>query len=301
MNRFTARTNTVTATLLIGLLAGCGADDAASGPVASSNKDDAGADVGVDAGSVADAPATKDAATPEDAGPPDTGTPDTGTPDTGTPDTGTPDTGGCTPVAEVCNGLDDDCDTVPDNGLDCGTCPDAFNMALIVRPDRTAFCVDRYESSRQDATSTTAGVDGSLAVSQLGVLPWGNVGLTDARNACTAAGKRLCTGDEWFEGCGGITDQAYPYDPATYNADACNGLDAGMGLPGATGSRLLCESTDGTFDQSGNLAEWVEGGFVRGGSYGASQTQLRCDDPGIEPDLVAPGDVVGFRCCADSL
>jgi len=55
----------------------------------------------------------------------DTGT-DTGT-DTISPDTSLVD--GCTPVGETCNGVDDDCDTVVDNGFDlmtdrnnCGSC-----------------------------------------------------------------------------------------------------------------------------------------------------------------------------------
>jgi hypothetical protein len=231
----------------------------------------------------------------------DTGRIDTGGNDTGTTDTGGTDTGACTPTLEVCNGLDEDCDGVPDNGVDCGTCPDPFGMTLIVRPDVEPYCIDLYESSRPDASASSAGADSSRAVSRSGALPWGNIGLNDARTACNNAGKRLCTVAEWAQGCGGIEGQIYPYSADAYDPDACNGLDAGSGLVGATGSRILCESPDGTLDQSGNLAEWVEGGFVRGGSYGSDQTRLRCDDGGLEPDLSAPGDVVGFRCCANTV
>ena len=68
-----------------------------------------------------------DAATP-DGGPGDGGPPDAGPADAGPADAGPAD-GGCTPTTELCNGLDDDCDTMVDEDFDltsdtenCGTC-----------------------------------------------------------------------------------------------------------------------------------------------------------------------------------
>ena len=236
---------------------------------------------------------------------PVTDTPVTDTPVTDTPVTDTPvtDTGPCVPAAETCNGLDDDCDNVPDNGLDCGSCPDGFGpMVLIVREGGTAFCIDQYEASRVDATIDSVGTSPNfVAHSTLGVLPWSNPDLLGARLACEdGSGKRLCTVAEWNTACAGAQTFIYPYSADTYNGTACNGIDAGEGRAAATGARLLCESPDGVFDLSGNLAEWVEGGTAHGGSFGSDENALRCDQPGAEPDLSAPGPTVGYRCCADA-
>jgi len=58
---------------------------------------------------------------PTDTGPRDTGPGDTGPRDTGPGDTGPADTGVvCTPATETCNGRDDDCDGLVDEGA-CGT------------------------------------------------------------------------------------------------------------------------------------------------------------------------------------
>lgn len=237
----------------------------------------------------------------------DTGGTDTGGTDTGGTDTGGSDAGGdgatCTPALEICNGRDEDCDNVADNGVNCGTCPTGFGtMALVVRDGGAAFCIDVYEASREDATIDSVGTSANIvAHSNGGVLPWSNLGLIGARTACQGAGKRLCSDTEWQNACGGINQLIFPYSADTYNATACNGLDAGEGRAGPAGARLLCEGTDGALDMSGNLSEWIEGGKAHGGSFNSAEVQLRCDQPGTEPDLSAPGPSVGFRCCADAV
>ena len=56
------------------------------------------------------------------------------------------------------------------------------------------FCIDAYEASR----------DGNgLAQSVAGATPWTNITWTDARTACEAVGKRLCTIREWIDACRG--------------------------------------------------------------------------------------------------
>ena len=52
---------------------------------------------------------------------------------------------------------------------------------------------------------------------------------------------------------------------------------------------------------SGNVEEWVEGGFTRGGSFEDDDFNLRCIGAGESPSIDIPGDSVGFRCCASSL
>ena len=225
--------------------------------------------------------------------------------DTTTTTDTTTDTGPCVPQSETCNGLDEDCDDVPDNGLDCGSCPTGFgDMVLIVREGGVAFCIDKYEASREDATIDSVGTSPNfIAHSQLGVLPWSNPDMLGARTACEtgAGGKRLCTVAEWQTACAGAQSFIYPYSADTYNGTACNGADAGEGRAAATGAWLLCESPEGVFDLSGNLSEWVEGGTAMGGSFGADENVLRCDQLGQEPDLNSPGPTVGYRCCADAI
>jgi formylglycine-generating enzyme required for sulfatase activity len=173
-------------------------------------------------------------------------------------------------------------------------------MVFILRPDGS-FCVDVYEAARPDATISSPGVDDTMAVSARGVIPWAGIGLNAARAACTNAGKRLCTISEWEEACGGPSRNFYPYNAAEYDPDLCNGTDAGTGVAGATGARSLCVSPEGLLDMSGNVEEWVEGGFTRGGSFEDDDFNLRCIGAGESPSIDIPGDSVGFRCCASVL
>ncbi|MEL6178214.1 MAG: putative metal-binding motif-containing protein, partial [Myxococcota bacterium] len=154
---------------------------------------------------------------------------------------------------ETCNGLDDNCDGVVDNApgdmLPSTICPDCpFEMVLITNPfTQSRYCIDRYEASRPDATATSAGVDGGIvprAVSQGGVLPWTDLDISVAQNACrggdmrnarpTQVDKRLCGLAEISFACGGNDENAYPYGE-TYDATLCNGQEAGLGELAPTG------------------------------------------------------------------
>ena len=95
--------------------------------------------------------------------------------------------------------------------------------------DMGTVCIDRYEASRQDATETSEGVDDSVATSRPGVLPWNvnPVGLADVQTfglACTAAGKRMCTAEEWYAGCTGSQGNIYVFGN-TFNRETCNCVD----------------------------------------------------------------------------
>ena len=244
----------------------------------------------------------------------DTGTPDTIGGDTGTTDatepdaddTGSGDTGTgedtgepCVPTAEVCDGLDNDCDGTPDNGLDCGPCgPNAVQLT----GDGASFCIDLYEASRRDATAESAGTDSSAAVSVPGVMPWSNVPYAVAESACAAVGKRLCSAAEWQIACEGDSAFLYPYDRRLYDGEACNGLNVPpRDAPVATGQFEACASPDGTFDQSGNLAEWASDRRTHGGAFDDVSTNLKCTsvDGNVNVDVSAPS--VGFRCCGDPI
>jgi protein-tyrosine phosphatase len=173
-------------------------------------------------------------------------------------------------------------------------CPE--DMVLVAE----AFCIDRFEASRQDATHTSAGFDDSLAQSLAGVIPWQVVDNIQAEKACQAAGKRLCTADEWQLACSGPERTVYAYGKR-YEPTTCNGIDAfesGVFHLSPTGSFPQCKSSWGAFDLNGNLWEHVAGGSdhsVRGGAYNCSDSAAlhRCD---YIPASWIPS-ARGFRCC----
>lgn len=163
-----------------------------------------------------------------------------------------------------------------------------------------AFCVDRYEASHRDATEGLPGTDESVAVSRPGVIPWQVRDNASAAAACKAAGKGLCTAQQWQLACRGHGGTVYgygdQYEPATCNGIDLFGMESIRLLP--TGSLPACKSDWGVYDINGNLWEHVAGGndsTIRGGAYNCidSKTLHRCD--------YIPGDWTpsarGFRCC----
>ena len=216
---------------------------------------------------------------------------------------------------ETCNGTDDDCNGLTDEGLTC-SCP--ADMVLV----DDLFCMDRYEASRPDATATSQGTDSSRATSRPGVMPWLNVSFAEAQAACEAAGKRLCSPAEWEQACKGPAQTTYSYGD-TYDPTTCNGIDAfcNCGLstscaeqdpcpyphcywdcgaafhPVPTGGFPDCTNAYGLFDMNGNVWERVSDGAGRGGAFncGDSESLHRCDyvaDWGLEAR-----SNFGFRCC----
>jgi hypothetical protein len=148
----------------------------------------------------------------------------------------------------------------------------------------------------------------------------------EARDACKAENKRLCTEDEWTFACEG--DEATPY-PNGYvrDPDACindrpwkqfhgealsprSGKAAMMELDRlwqgvASGTRAQCKSKFGVYDMTGNVDEWTRSSVpgerpsvLKGGYWGPVRTRCR-------PATKAHGEEhtfyqQGFRCCADT-
>jgi len=173
-------------------------------------------------------------------------------------------------------------------------CPS--DMAAI----QDAFCIDRWEASRPDATKDSIGVDGSRAVSRAGVLPWKVGSNAEARSACLASGRELCTPAQWQIACKGPDRTEYPYGD-TYEPASCNQI--GSFGPGQfhmtpTGAFEQCVNEWGVYDMSGNLWEHTLGGdgtTVRGGAYDCSDPVAfhRCE---YVPQSWTPLSK-GFRCC----
>lgn len=159
----------------------------------------------------------------------------------------------------------------------------------------TGTCMDRHEAQ----------VDEGRAVSAEGRLPSNGLSFNDAASACTAAGFRLCTPEEWNAACGG---DDYPYG-AEYEQDRCNsapnGTDVRTRALAPSGSSEGCVSPLGVHDLSGNVLEWIDAADatgslreLRGGSFASYPARAKCE---YEHNLFQPPDAAfdgqGFRCC----
>ncbi|XYH98100.1 hypothetical protein ACMHYB_61900 [Sorangium sp. So ce1128] len=168
----------------------------------------------------------------------------------------------------------------------------------------------------------------ALARSRPGVRPSGYVTGLVAESACAAAGKRLCSVEEFVTACRGEDDTLYPYGD-TFEEGACNvfraghpaaqlhgnasigHLDprlnrvrvAGEPLLRETGGSPRCRSrwgSDAVHDLVGNLDEWVNepGGAFAGGFYSRS-TRAGCEALVTAHPRSYLDYSTGVRCCQD--
>ncbi len=171
--------------------------------------------------------------------------------------------------------------------MGCGLGEECENEAGMVSLNigDVRLMIDAYEASRTNATSETFGTGVTMACNYRNSLPWNNVTYEDALNACLDAGKRLCTKEEWQAAC------------ANTNGASCNAN--GIQVV-ATGSMSGCRSQAGAYDMAGNLAEWVEGGYLMGGGFNNQSSELSCskmDNHGVNNSYAT--QTTGFRCCQD--
>ncbi len=146
------------------------------------------------------------------------------------------------------------------------------------RRKRLDFCIDRYEYP-----------------GNRGVMPATALDEDKAARLCRTQGKRLCTRKEWQFACGGRRKRLYAYG-RTFKRGACaTAGPANQKLPiTPTGSHPRCRTSGGIHDLNGNVAEWVQGSQLMGGSAGKPGNQTTC-----QSDTGAGGSAYyGIRCCA---
>ncbi len=233
--------------------------------------------------------------------------------------------------------FDDDA-TVPPGDDDSTAAPSPCPTGMARIADAVPFCIDQVEASTEVRDGD--GVWGPFspyltaqgrelrAVSIAGAVPQGYVSADEAEAACLAAGKMLCTSDQWLLACRGAEDRLFPYGDAHVEG-ACNdsypdghpvvhfwGSADGvwdsvhMNDPGinqqpdsvdAAGLNPLCVTPDEVFDLHGNLHEWVADGdgTFRGGFYAdASINGPGCTYVTTAHDRSYHDYSTGFRCCA---
>jgi formylglycine-generating enzyme required for sulfatase activity len=136
--------------------------------------------------------------------------------------------------------------------------------------------------------------------------------LAEARTVCRARGGRLPTDDEWTalsavvdagsSSGGGSVLHRYPWgDTGAVCRRAAFGLSRGPCATGAkeadpVGAHPDGDSAAGVHDLAGNVAEWTEDGFVRGGSWDSAlaeelRTWARAEVPPLAHD-----PRIGVRC-----
>lgn len=202
------------------------------------------------------------------------------------------------------------------------------------------YCIDAYEASVDvvDARGRTQRSqspyhvpkddDRLRARSRRGVVPQAHISQERAADACAAAGKRLCTDDEWQQACKGKEPTLYPYgeehQPGRCNDKGVSPLrklhGAGDGLdvfgieamndprlnqvPGSlarTGQFSRCRNSFGAHDMVGNLHEWTanSAGVFRGGYYLDNEQNGRgCGYKTTAHSTKYRDYSTGFRCCS---
>ena len=228
-----------------------------------------------------------------------------------------------TPGAEICNGLDDDCDGKVDELDSASNRTSDDKLIYFAAKNVTMFA---YEATRYDATAhqLRLRLDPPPLLGP-GPQPWSNVTKEEAEAACEKIGTgwRLCTAAEWLDACNGAGNTTFPYGD-TYDAHQVQrlGLHQGGRRDDDRDRRgddvhlrpVDDDAGDELYDMSGNVKEWVltDDARPRGRSRCAAAPTTSPASPSARrpprpacsatPPIPAPATAVrlpsvGFRCC----
>ena len=168
-----------------------------------------------------------------------------------------------------------------------------------------SFEIDTFES----------GLTNGKATSGKHQIPGLRMSWYAARDACEAAGKRLCTEEEWITACQGarahdddgdgefaddlIEGSSYPYGEH-HDPRRCWDNQAAQ-RPVYTGEMPGCASADKVYDLTGNAEEWVgatpETAVLLGGAYDTKKDFARCYRRNATFGAGYANARTGFRCC----
>ncbi len=177
------------------------------------------------------------------------------------------------------------------------------------------FAVDAFEATAGQVFCEACPVPDAARLAGAPSRAAAGLSLDEARTVCRARGGRLPSGDEWTalsavgdasggdrDGGGGTVLHRYPWgDTGAVCRRAAFGLSRGPCATGATGADPVGAHPDGdspagVHDLAGNVAEWTEDGFVRGGSWDSVlaeelRTWARAEVPPLAHD-----PRIGVRC-----
>ena len=148
------------------------------------------------------------------------------------------------------------------------------------------YCIDRHEYPGTDGES-----------------PLGSVLWSEAKEKCEAAGKRLCSENEWFRACSGppCVENSFPESFNSFDCGATFAFEPPRG-EWKIKDREQCRSIYGVDDLAGGIWEWVADEFrsgfriLRSGAL-PNEAQPACDKSlWLSPEAREP--YAGFRCCA---
>ena len=172
------------------------------------------------------------------------------------------------------------------------------------------FAIDTFEAS----------LDNGTAVSARHRIPATRMSWHAARDACAAAGKRLCTEQEWVSACQGVAavddnkngqyaddmieGTAYPYGDY-HEADRCWDDKQGEAFRAVyTGEMPGCVGSSGVYDLTGNVEEWAgdspEHAVLLGGGWDTREDHARCYRRNDSFGAAYASPRSGFRCCANA-
>jgi protein-disulfide isomerase/uncharacterized membrane protein len=170
------------------------------------------------------------------------------------------------------------------------------------------FGMDTFEAAIKDGK----------AVSAKHEVPALRVSWYDAKAACEAAGKRMCTEEEWVSACqnaravddngnGEFADDmiegtAYPYGDLHEKPNCWDGKQGDAFRPVYTGELPGCATPTGVYDLTGNVEEWVgetpEKAALLGGAWDTSEDHARCYRRNDSFGAGYASPRTGFRCCS---
>ena len=156
----------------------------------------------------------------------------------------------------------------------------------------------KTEISEDDSPAQVAEKE---ARNQYALEPVRDITWSEAKAACEADGKRLCSEDEWEKACKGPENYDYVYGDE-FNDQKCP-ASGYLPPPYRVNQFPLCESGYGVWGLGGGLMEWTStkkgtNYIIKGGAIGNEDKGTRCAGRADRAPNFTQSHI-GFRCCAD--